>query len=127
MPSNGSVSEFGIPWQVTILLRNPAYGVPEYKPFCGGVILDHKTILTSAQCFYGSERCCAPRNSDDKYGGRGCKRLFSDSTNSTVPCNGKSFAQNGKSFEVIAGVTQLFQDILNETNAKAQVILKYYW
>ena len=83
--------------------------------------------MTSAQCFYGTEECCAPRNSDDKYAPRGCKRLFLDSTNSTVPCNGKLFAQNGKSFEVIAGVTQLFQDILGEPNAKAQVILKYYW
>ena len=118
----GSVSAVRIPWQVTILLRNPAYGVPEYKPFCGGVILDHKTILTSAQCFYGKEDCCTPKNSFED----NCQeKLFTD-LDALTPCNGELFAQNGKSFEVVAGVTQLFQDILGKPNAKAQVFLKYY-
>ena len=135
LPSNGTVSSFGIPWQVTIQVRNSAYGKLEYKPFCGGVILDHKTILTSAQCFFGNEDCCTPKNSGDE----NCKgKLFTDPPhcwpcrlpNIEYDCTGKhfaenyiKFAQNDEVFEVIAGVTHLFQDIQGNPNSKAQVFL----
>ena len=93
----------------------------EYKPFCGGVILDHKTILTSAQCFFGNEDCCTPRNSFDE----NCQEKLFTKDDMLKPCNGEHFAENGEIFgvvfEVVAGVTQLFQDILGKPNSKAQV------
>ena len=42
----GQVAEAPIPWQVLILIYN--------KQFCGGTILDSKTILTAAHCFEDS-------------------------------------------------------------------------
>ena len=114
MPSDGSASAVRIPWQVTILLRNPAYGVPEYKPFCGGVILDHKTILTSAQCFYGKEDCCTPKNSFED----NCQeKLFTD-LDALTPCNGELFAQNADVF-VTAGATTLYKDKIDNIGCNA--------
>ena len=43
----GQVAKAPIPWQVSIEDRT-------YGQFCGGTILDSKTILSAAHCFDGA-------------------------------------------------------------------------
>ena len=101
-----------IPWQVSINLRNSAYGRLSYKPFCGGVLLDHKTVLTAAQCFFGDEDCCTPKNSIDE----NCQSLlFNITTNDfegvRVICNGKYYRY--ADVFVTAGATTLYKDVID--------------
>merc|ERR1719382_2332235 len=46
---NGKTAPSPIPWQVH--LRQGSFSVFSY--FCGGTIIDAKTILTAAHCFHG--------------------------------------------------------------------------
>ena len=101
-----------IPWQVSINLRNSAYGQLSYKPFCGGVLLDHKTVLTAAQCFFGDEDCCTPKNSIDE----NCQALLFNITNNDfegvpVICNGKYYRY--ADVFVTAGATTLYKDVID--------------
>ena len=101
-----------IPWQVSINLRNSAYGQLSYKPFCGGVLLDHKTVLTAAQCFFGDEDCCTPKNSIDE----NCQALLFNITNNDfegvrVICNGKYYRY--ADVFVTAGATSLYKNLID--------------
>jgi len=47
---NGKKAPTPIPWQVHLRQGNP---FTRFTYFCGGTILDSKTILTAAHCYYG--------------------------------------------------------------------------
>ena len=47
---NGKTAPSPIPWQVHLRKGNPT---GKYVYFCGGTIIDAKTILTAAHCYSG--------------------------------------------------------------------------
>ena len=47
---NGQDAKQGIPWQVSIRSGHSIFGGDGH--WCGGTILDAKTILSAAHCFY---------------------------------------------------------------------------
>ena len=76
-------------------------------------MLDHKTVLTAAQCFFGDEDCCTPKNSFDE----NCQaELFSN--HDTVDrrhraiCDGKDFATAADVF-VTTGATTLYKNVID--------------
>ena len=77
-------------------------------------MLDHKTVLTAAQCFFGDEDCCTPKNSIDE----NCEaELFTDDDTIATRhharvCDGKDFATAADVF-VTAGGTSLYKDIVD--------------
>ena len=81
-------------------------------------MLDHKTVLTVAQCFFGDEDCCTPKNSIDE----NCQALlFNITTNDfegvRVICNGKYYRY--ADVFVTAGATTLYKDKIDNIGCNA--------
>ena len=89
----GQSAPSSIPWQVSIRLGSGGNG-----HFCGGAILDHKTIVTAAHCFNKGE------STSGYYIMAGSSQIYATIGNRQVKC----FSKNRHCFFYFAQIKTFF-------------------